>query len=95
MKTFNFAKLVFIFAIVALFGNFRNTEHEVSIVSFEQSFVRLKLRKPLSSKEKKELEKQIKILEEKQGQAEVSGNKEKASFFKGKIDQARNRINQK
>ncbi|XP_666979.1 hypothetical protein [Cryptosporidium hominis TU502] len=70
MKTFNFAKLVFIFAIVALFGNFRNTEHEVSTVSFEQSFVRLKLRKPLSKSEKKELQKQIKILEEKMSQAE-------------------------
>ncbi|PPS93148.1 Uncharacterized protein GY17_00003230 [Cryptosporidium hominis] len=95
MKTFNFAKLVFIFAIVALFGNFRNTEHEVSTVSFEQSFVRLKLRKPLSKSEKKELQKQIKILEEKMGQAEVSGNREKVNFFKNKIDQAKAKINDK
>ncbi|OLQ16104.1 Protein of unknown function (DUF1811) family protein [Cryptosporidium hominis] len=95
MKTFNFAKLVFIFAIVALFGNFRNTEHEVSTVSFEQSFVRLKLRKPLSKSEKKELQKQIKILEEKMSQAEVSGNREKVNFFKNKIDQAKAKINDK
>ncbi|KAL5368886.1 hypothetical protein CPHLJ_4g25 [Cryptosporidium parvum] len=95
MKTFNFAKLVFIFAIVALFGNFRNTEHEVSTVSFEQSFVRLKLRKPLTKAERKEIEKSIRVLMEKKGEAEVSGKKDKVAFFDKKIQQAQEKLNQK
>ncbi|KAL3128356.1 hypothetical protein CHM_4g25 [Cryptosporidium hominis] len=92
MKTFNFAKLVFIFAIVALFGNFRNTEHEVSTVSFEQSFVRLKLRKNLSSKEKKDLQKQLGILKQKLGEAELGGKTEKVEYFKKKIQETESRL---
>ncbi|QOY41888.1 hypothetical protein cpbgf_40023 [Cryptosporidium parvum] len=95
MKTFNFAKLVFIFAIVALFGNFRNTEYEVSTVSFEQSFVRLKLRKPLSKEDKRGLENGLKTLEQKRAQAQLSGNQDKVAFYDDQIKKAKQKLGRK
>ncbi|KAJ1605529.1 hypothetical protein OIY81_3456 [Cryptosporidium canis] len=92
MKTFNFVRLIFVFAIIAFFGNFQQTQDGISTSMFEQSFVRLKLRKPLSKQERKELEKQVKILQQKIGEAELKGDKDKANMYKKKVEQAKNRI---
>ncbi|OII70904.1 uncharacterized protein cubi_01245 [Cryptosporidium ubiquitum] len=91
MNAFNFSKLAFIFIIFAFFGNFENTGNEISKTTFEQSFVRLKLRK-MSSSEKKSLQNQMKILEQKVKDAKLAGNEEKASYFQGKIDSAKKKL---
>ncbi|KAJ1604840.1 hypothetical protein OJ253_3457 [Cryptosporidium canis] len=95
MNTFNFVRLIFVFAIIAFFGNFQQTQDGISTSMLEQSFVRLKLRKPLNGKERKELEKQVKILEGKITEAELKGDKEKVKMLQRKIDDAKKRIQDK
>ncbi|KAJ1605966.1 hypothetical protein OJ252_3332 [Cryptosporidium canis] len=92
MKTFNFVRLIFVFAIIAFFGNFQQTQDGISTSMFEQSFVRLKLRKPLSKQEKKELQNQVKILEGKIGEAQLKGDEKKVEMYRKKIENAKNRI---
>lgn len=76
MNAFNFIQLTFMFAIIALFGNFKNGQHEISTNVFEQSFVRIKLRKPIKSNKKK-LKPKIKIQEQKLEEANFSNRPEK------------------
>lgn len=85
MKAFSFARLIFIFVVVAFFGSFQSTENEVSLNLFEQSFIRLKLRGPLSKDDKKSLKNQRKVLGEKLANARISGDKNKTTFYEEQL----------
>lgn len=87
MRAFNFARLIYIFVTIALFSSFQSTDNGVSSSIFEQSFVRLKLRKPkLGKKEKKQLIRQRNILQKKLADSQISGSDERSRFIRKQIE---------